>query len=288
MSDEMAQNQVSAGESYFRQIEKAVDFIKRKISHVPTIAIALENGFDDLVKESLETPTVLPTRDIPHFPTPSVNPEKSMLVFGKLAGKSVLVFDGRVHTYDGFSASQVAFGSVVASFLGCRTFVFTTVAGSLNPAFRPGHVMVMTNHISVFCPDPAEGLQYPQLGPHFYDQTDPYDGALVEKTIAIGRDAGATMQRGVYVFTRGPRYESRADIQMLHSMGADAVGMSTLPEVLALKRLGVEKIVGLASITNMAAGIATTRITEAEVASQQKLVKPQVHSILTKLITDCG
>lgn len=275
-------NELTSGEIYFRQLEKAVAFLTSRVKSKPKLALAFGSGLGDLV-DVLEDKTVISTLEVPHFPISTAHGHAGNLVFGKLGGKDVLAFEGRTHTYEGYSAAQVAFGSLVAVHLGVTTFVLTNAAGSLNPAFRPGHLMVLTNHISLFCPDPGTGLEYPELGPRFYDQTDPYDMALVEKVIQIGRDAGATMQRGTYVFVPGPRYESRADIQLLHQLGADVVGMSTVPEVLALKRRGIEKIIGISSITNMGAGISTARITHEEVQEQQKQVMPQLKSLLAKL-----
>lgn len=285
MTADSTSHELSKGEIYFRKLEKAAAFLSKRVPHQPTLAVTLDFGFDELAL-ILEDRVVVSGSEVPHLPPSTAHGHRGALVFGRLHGKSVLAFEGRTHTYEGYGASEVAFGALVANMLGCKTFVFTTAAGSLNPAFRPGHIMVCTNHISLFSPDPAEGLQYPGLGPTSYDQTDPYSEDLAVKVIDHGRSVGASMQRGTLVYVRGPRYESRADIQVLHGLGADAVAMSIVPEVLALKRAGAERIIGLASITNMAAGLSTARITEDEVLSQQARVKPQMREILTKIIAE--
>jgi purine-nucleoside phosphorylase len=190
--------------------------------------------------DSVQNTTAIPYAEIPHMPKSSTDGHVGKLVVGELSGKSVMVLAGRVHTHDNHPPETVAYAPRLMAMLGVRNFIITNAAGGLNPAYRPGDLMVISNHLSLFLPrDPSLGIEHKALGPKFYPQTDPYDLTLAESVhqLAPRLSLQTKVHKGVYAFVPGPRYESRFDVQFLRKFDVDAVGMSTVPEVLALAQM---------------------------------------------------
>lgn len=206
------------------------------------------------------------------------------LVFGRVEGKDVVAMQGRVHCYEGYSAGEVAFGVLALALFGAEKFILTNAAGCLNPAFDVGDLMLIEDHISLLCEDPSRGAHTPELGERFYSQIEPYSLDLIDRLTKTALQEGIALRRGVYFYVPGPRYESKADIKAIRMLGADAVGMSTVPEVLALNNFGVRKVTGISLLTNYAAGINASNPNHEEVLAVARQAGQKLDKVLRKLI----
>jgi purine-nucleoside phosphorylase len=203
------------------------------------------------------------------------------LIFGKLQSKNVVVMQGRFHFYEGHPISRVVLGVRVMGLLGIKTLFVTNAAGGINPSFSPGDLMVIKDHINFHGENPAIGEEIPEFGPRFFDMTHVYDTGLIQKAQKVYKQNGIPYREGIYAFFKGPSYETPAEIKMLSIIGADAVGMSTVPEVIAARQMNIQ-VFGVSCITNMAAGISKAELSHQEVVKTSSSVK----SSFMKLITD--
>jgi purine-nucleoside phosphorylase len=249
------------GREYFARMEEAAENIRSRVQTVPKILIILGSGLGGVV-DAVENQIVLPYASIPKMPEVATEGHAGNLVIGSLNGTDVSVFAGRVHCHDGYHPREVAFGARVMALLGVETLIVTNAAGYVNEAYRPGDFMVIENHISLLlgADAPTRGLDHPQLGTKFPAQSFPYDRDLGDAFMQLAKERQIRCQRGVYTFAWGPQYESAADIVMLRNMGTDAVGMSTVPEVLAFLQQvralgGTPRVLGITTLTNPGAGI---------------------------------
>lgn len=231
--------------------QTAADLILSRTHHRPTVGLILGSGLGS-VAESVSDATIIPYADIPNWPHTSVLGHKNRLVIGTLEGQTVLVQQGRAHFYDGWTPQEVTFPVRVMQMLGIRLLVVTNACGGLNKAFAAGDLMLINDHINFVGMggnNPLVGPNDESLGPRFPDMTVAYDLDLRAKAHDIARQAGFTLHEGAYVYLAGPNFESPAEIRMLRAMGADAVGMSTVPEVLVARHAGM-KVLGLAGVAN--------------------------------------
>lgn len=244
------------------KIKEAADFIANKINR-PEIGLVLGSGLGDLV-EQIEDPKIIPYQEIPHFPVSTVSGHAGRLVGGIIKGKNVVAMQGRFHYYEGYSLTEVTFPIRVMQKLGIRTLIVTNAAGGLNPDFQPGDLMLITDHINFLGINPLRGKNYSELGPRFPDMTEAYDPFLRQLARKAAQSLGITLQEGVYAWVGGPSYETPAEVRMLQMLGGDAVGMSTVPEVIVANHGGM-KVLGLSCITNVAAGLGHTKLDHREV-----------------------
>ncbi len=233
--------------------EKASDLIRSRTSHRPKVGLILGSGLNPLA-DAVEAADVIPYGDIPHFPEPSVEGHVGRLVVGELAGQTVLIMQGRVHFYEGYTMHQVTFPVRVMQVMGIETLFVTNAAGGINPAFHVGELMLIRDHLNLLGMtgnNPLHGPNDPTLGPRFPDMSQAYDPEL--RTIArqVASEHDIPIQEGVYVALSGPTFETPADIRFLRMIGADAVGMSTVPEVIVARHGGL-RVLGVSSITNVA------------------------------------
>ncbi len=239
------------------QIEQAVTSIKKQLSHPAAVGIILGSGLTPLVAAMEDTVTI-GFADIPNFPVSSVAGHSGELVAGRLSNVDVLVMSGRIHFYEGYSMPQVCFPTKVLSGLGINTLIVTNAGGAINTDFAPGNIVLITDHINMMGDNPLRG------DANFIDMTTAYDPDLM----AIARKAAAAIpldiKEGVYLAVSGPCYETPAEIRAMRTLGADVVGMSTVPEVIMANSLGI-RVLGLSTITNMAAGITGTPLSHQEV-----------------------
>lgn len=263
----------------YADYQKTADFLKRKIPFQPETAVILGSGLGRLAAE-IEDAVRIPYSDIPHFPRSTVASHKGELVCGTLAGKKILVMSGRFHYYEGYSFSQAAFPVRVFFLLGIKTLVVTNAAGGINLDFRPGDLMLITDHIKFFDDSPARGPQIDAFGPRFFDLSEAYAKPLGETAKRVAQTLGIPLKEGVYAFMPGPQFETPAEIRMLRTLGADAVGMSTVPEVITANQCGI-KVLGISCISNMAAGILAQPISDDEVVE----VAAQVSDAFVALVT---
>jgi purine-nucleoside phosphorylase len=240
--------------NYTRQeFVEAAETIRGRIHHEPRVGLILGSGLNPLA-ESAESADAIPYSSIPHFPSPTVEGHVGRLVIGRLAGVAVLIMQGRVHYYEGYSMQQVAFPVRVMQELGVHTLVVTNAAGGINPAFRPGELMLIADHINLVGMtghSPLRGPNDPSLGPRFPDMSQAYDPGLRRVAREVARAASLPLHEGVYAGLAGPSFETPADIRFLRAIGADAVGMSTVPEVTVARHGGL-RVLGVSGISNVA------------------------------------
>lgn len=269
---------------YRQQLFDAKNFLEKNIKGaIPKTALILGSGLGDFA-DNLEQQEVIRYNDIPNFPISGVPGHKGQLVSGYLEGKRVVAFQGRVHTYEGFSAAQASFGIRALGLLGVETLIVTNAAGGINSDFSAGDLMLIENHISLFCEDPLRGLQQAGLGEHFYDQTAPYSDELIALARKVGNAESVELKQGVYCMVPGPRFESAADIRALKVLGADAVGMSTVVEVLAARHIGIKNVLGISLISNLAAGISKNQLSHAEVIEAGNNAKEKFSRLISQIV----
>lgn len=232
------------------QIQEATHFIQSKTALTPKIGIILGTGLGALANE-IDIETIIPYETIPHFPLSTVEFHSGKLILGKLAGKPVVVMQGRFHFYEGYTMQQVTFPVRVMKWLGVETLLVSNAAGGLNPAFQTSDLMVIDDHISLLLPqNPLVGPNPPEFGDRFPDMSEPYSKTLLDLAHQIATQQGIPLQKGVYVSVTGPQLETRAEYRMLRNWGADAVGMSTVPEVIVANQMGMQ-VFGCSVITDM-------------------------------------
>lgn len=230
------------------QINDALQFIRTRTQAAPAVGIILGTGLGGLVKE-IQVETVIDYGEIPHFPISTVESHKGKLIFGTLGGKSVVAMQGRFHYYEGYTMQQVTFPVRVMKFLGISTLLISNAAGGMNPLFAKGDVMMITDHINLLGDNPLIGPNDDELGPRFPDMSEPYSrelGAIAER-VAI--ENGIRLQKGVFVAVSGPNLETRAEYRFLRGIGADVVGMSTVPEAIVAVHMSLRTL-GFSIITD--------------------------------------
>jgi purine-nucleoside phosphorylase len=229
-------------------INQAVSFIRTRTSLSPGVGIILGTGLGGLVAE-LKQEATIEYADIPHFPVSTVESHRGRLLFGSLGGKNVVVMQGRFHFYEGYSLRQVTFPVRVMKALGVHTLLVSNAAGGMNPHFRRGTLMIITDHINLIGANPLIGPNDDALGPRFPDMSEPYDNNLIRLAEEVARDLKLRTERGVFVAVAGPNLETRAEYRFLRLIGADAVGMSTVPENIVARHSGI-KVLGMSIITD--------------------------------------
>lgn len=233
-----------------RQVEEAVAFLQDRLPGSPEIGIVLGTGLSRLA-DSVSDPVVIPYRDIPHFPVSSVTSHAGNLVAGRIADRYVIILQGRVHCYEGFPAREVGFAIRVLALLGVGAAIITNASGGLNPHFSAGSIMVLTDHINLLGDNPLKGPNIDAWGPRFPDLSIPYDGDLVSLTFDCARDLGIQgINAGTYVCIPGPSLETPAETRYFRQCGGDAIGMSSIPEILVAIHSGL-RVLGLSVVANI-------------------------------------
>ena len=241
--------------------DEAADYLRSHTTVRPEVAIVLGSGLGKLA-DRIEHPDVIPYAQIPHFKVSTATGHKGNLIFGHLGGRPVVAMQGRFHYYEGYTMQEVTFPMRVFSRLGVTTVMVSNAAGGLNPDFRVGDLMIITDHIS-FMPNPLIGKNIEEMGPRFPDMTTVYSRRLRQKAFAAAEAMGVTLRQGVYVAETGPTYETPAEYRMYHQLGGDAVGMSTVPEVIVARHCGME-IFGMSVITNCAKDLSDTVLNDGD------------------------
>lgn len=231
-----------------RQIDEAVAFLRKKTRMQPGIGIILGTGLGGLAKE-IKQEAVVEYGDIPHFPLSTVESHHGKLIFGTLAGKQVVAMQGRFHRYEGYTLKQVSFPVRVMKFLGVKTLLISNAAGGMNPQFSVGAIMIITDHINLLGDNPLIGPNDDELGPRFPDMSESYTKRLINLAEQVAIDLKIRTERGVFVCVTGPNLETRAEYRFLRFIGADAVGMSTVPENIVANHMGME-VLGISIITD--------------------------------------
>jgi len=233
----------------FEEIDEAIRAIREKTPQKPQIAIILGTGLGGLA-EDIEDKIGIPYSEIPHFPTPTVETHAGRLVLGKISGKDVVAMEGRIHYYEGYSMEEVTFPTRVMRALGAQILIVSTAAGGMNPQYARGDIVIIEDHINLMGANPLIGPNDERLGPRYPDMVEPYDRPLIELTDKVALEQAVKAHKGVYVAVAGPNLETRAEYRFLREIGADVVGMSTVPEVLVAVHGGFRTL-GLAIVTDM-------------------------------------
>ena len=260
------------------KIMNAASFIRERIPFQPEIGMILGSGLGDYA-DSLEDAVRIEYKDIPNFPVPTVPGHCGAMVFGKKQGKNVVVLQGRIHFYEGLSMQEITLPVRVLSALGVKTLILTNACGGVNLAFKPGDLMLISDHINFSGACPLVGPNLDAFGPRFPDMSDLYTASLRRAIREKAEAVGIFLQEGVYAMYSGPNYETPAEIRMFRTMGADTVGMSTVPEALVAGHCGMQ-VVGISCITNMAAGVLPVKLSHAEVME----TADRVHGVFADLI----
>lgn len=248
----------------FAQYQQSADYLRVKLgSFQPKVAMVLGSGLGYL-GDVVENPIVVPYGEIPHFKASTAPGHKGQLVFGTLSGKPVAVMQGRMHHYEGYSYEEVSYAVRVLRLLGCDTLFVTNAAGGVNWNFKAGDLMLITDQIKIFMESPLRGENLPEFGVRFPDSSYLYTPALQDLARQQARKLDLELKEGVYMYFPGPQYETPSEVRMARILGADAVGMSTAPEVITASHCGME-VLGFTLVSNMAAGILPQPLTEEEV-----------------------
>lgn len=246
-----------------KEVDTAAAYLRAKLPFAPDLALVLGSGLGGLA-EQIQDPIVIPYREVPGFPVSTAPGHAGQFVAGRLGGKNVLCMQGRFHYYEGHDMSAIALPVRVFKALGCRALVLTNAAGGVNWDFNVGDFMLITDHINFMGANPLRGANDDTIGPRFCDMTHVYTPKLQEIALKVAAEHNLVLQKGVYLGYMGPSFETPAEIRAFRTLGADAVGMSTVPEAIAASHCGLP-VLGLSLITNMAAGMAGKRLSGDEV-----------------------
>lgn len=270
------------------RLSYALAWVRGKSDLVPKVGVVLGSGLSAFA-DRIAGAVAIPYQEIPQFPASSVEGHPGKLVMGELPGPGggvpVAVMQGRVHGYEGWSAEDVAFGARLLCRLGAGALLLTNASGGVNTELAPGDLVRVTDHVNLSGSNPLTGPNDARLGPRFPDLGQAYDTALGEVLEAAARRVGVTLKRGVYACLAGPSYETPAEVRMLRALGADLVGMSTVPEVIAARHMGVP-VCAVAMVANMAAGISARPISHAEVTAAGERVREALGRLLAAAIPD--
>lgn len=265
-----------------QQIDEAVAVIRQHSKTRPEIGIILGTGLGALAKE-IKTEATISYADLPHFPVSTVESHAGRLIFGTLGNKQVMAMQGRFHFYEGYAMKQITFPVRVMKAMGCHTLVVSNACGGMNPLFAPGDIMIMTDHINLLGDNPLIGPNDDALGPRFPDMSEPYTAALIELAEQVALEAKIRVQKGVYVALSGPNLETRAEYRFLRQIGADVVGMSTVPEVIVAVHSGM-KVLGLSVITDSCLPDALEPVDIAKIIKTAGEAEPKLTLIMQRVI----
>ncbi|TQQ85855.1 purine-nucleoside phosphorylase [Peptacetobacter hominis] len=268
----------------YNEIKKAAEYIKEKIDVTPEIGLILGSGLG-VIADKVENPISIKYSDIPGFPESTVKGHAGELVAGKYMGKNVIVMKGRFHFYEGHSQRLIAMPVRVMKELGVETLIVTNAAGGVNRDFKAGNLMLIKDHINFSGSNPLIGENDDKIGPRFPDMSDAYNSEYRKTVKNIAERIGMDLKEGVYMFFSGPNYETPAEVKMAGIMGADAVGMSTVPEVITAVHCGI-KVIGISCISNMAAGILDEKLNHEDVIEVTNRIKSDFINLVSEIVSE--
>ncbi|CAN5657550.1 purine nucleoside phosphorylase I, inosine and guanosine-specific [soil metagenome] len=267
---------------YYTRVEQATTFLRARMGEAPDVAVVLGSGLGDFADRLAEPERIL-YGEIPHWPASAVVGHEGRLVAGSLGRRRVLALAGRVHYYEGHAMEVVTFATRVLGRLGLKVLILTNAAGGINLEFEPGTLMVIDDHINLMGGNPLIGPNEERFGPRFPDMTEVYASRLRRLAAEVASERLVGVKHGVYAALHGPSYETPAEIRFLRTIGADAVGMSTAPEAIVARHMGLE-VLGISCITNPAAGVLPTPLVHDEVMEVARRVRGQFSSLLEGII----
>jgi len=263
-------------------IKQTADYISSKVANIPQTAIILGTGLGALV-DHIEDKQYIPYTEIPNFPISTVEGHSGNLIFGKLGDKRVMAMQGRFHYYEGYDMKQVTFPVRVMKALGIKTLCVSNAAGGMNPSFEIGDIMIINDHINLFPEHPLRGKNYNELGDRFPDMSEPYSHRLINEAKEIAKEKGIRVVEGVYVGTQGPTFETPAEYRYFHRIGGDAVGMSTVPEVIVARHGGME-VFAVSVITDLGVEGIVEKVSHEEVQKAAQKAQPRMMEIMRELV----
>jgi purine-nucleoside phosphorylase len=269
---------------YLERINKASDFIKSQIDFQPEIGIILGTGLGSLA-EYIENPIIIDYKDIPEFPVSTVVGHAGRLLLGTLEGKKVIAMQGRFHYYEGYTMQDITLPVRAMKVLGIKLLIASNACGGLNAAFSAGDIMAITDHINMMGSNPLIGANLEQFGPRFPDMSEVYNREYISQLQSVANKLEIKLQEGVYCAISGPNYLSKAELKMLIAIGADTVGMSTIPECMVARHSGL-KVLGVSCITDMAIPDTMTSPTHEEIVKVAEGVKPRFVNLLKQFIKE--
>ncbi len=264
------------------KIQQTADYIRGRVNEIPTTAIILGTGLGALV-DHIDNKQYIPYTEIPNFPVSTVEGHSGNLIFGTLGKKRVMAMQGRFHYYEGYDMKQVTFPIRVMKALGVGTLFVSNAAGGMNKEFRVGDIMIITDHINLFPENPLRGKNYTELGPRFPAMTEAYDHSLIELADEIASEKNIRLMHGVYVGTPGPTFETPAEYEYFRIIGGDAVGMSTVPEVIVANHASI-KVFGVSVITDLGGKDVKDVPTHEEVQKAANEAQPRMMEIMREII----
>ncbi len=266
------------------KLESTKKFLLDLIDESPKIGLILGSGLGTLADE-IENPIIIDYKDIPNFPVSTVEGHAGQLVIGKLMGKQVIAMKGRFHYYEGYSMDKVTFPVRVMKAIGVDLVLITNACGGLNPNLYPGALMIINDHINMTGDNPLIGPNYSELGPRFPDMSNAYDKDLIELAHKVSKRINVQTHEGVYVSISGPNYLSKAELRMMQKLGADTVGMSTVPEVIVAKHSGM-KVIGISCVTDMAIPDELESISHEQVMEVANKTRPKFINLVKEVINE--
>lgn len=267
-----------------QQLQETTSFIRSRYAHIPQVGIVLGSGLGNFAQE-INVEHEISYNDIPHFPVSTVEGHHGKLLFGELSGKKVVVMAGRFHFYEGYTPDQVTYPIRVMKQLGITHLLLSNAAGGVNPAFKVGDLMIITDHISFSIVNPLLGKNHSELGPRFPDMSEPYPKEIIKKAKRIAADNGIKVQEGIYFGVTGPTFETRAEYKLIHRLGGDAVGMSTVQEVIIAVHMNLP-VFAASVITDIGIREEDNIITHEEVLQAAKEAEPKLTAIFKQLVAE--
>ncbi|MEZ4847038.1 MAG: purine-nucleoside phosphorylase [Bacteroidia bacterium] len=263
---------------------EALEYIRKQYKGIPEIGIILGTGLGRLTKE-IEEEKIIPYNFIPHFPISTVESHFGRLIFGKIGDKQVVAMQGRFHYYEGYSMQEITFPVRILKLLGVKTLFISNAAGGMNKSYQKGDLMILDDHINLQTHNPLIGPNLSSFGPRFPDMSEPYDQKLIQKALDIAKEKNYRVHKGVYVAVTGPNLETRAEYRFLHRIGGDVVGMSTVPEVIVARHMGIRTF-AVSVITDMCDPDNLVPVTLDELLEAANEAEPKMTYILSRLIKE--
>lgn len=263
--------------------KRAVEYLESKIKTVPKAAVVLGTGLGDIV-EKVSDPIIIPYDDIPGFPSVKNSFHECRAVIGNFMGTNIIFMQGRIHYYEGYSMEEVVFPVRMLRQLGIEYLILTNASGAVNEGYTPGDIVLIRDHIKLGFDSPVRGKNNDELGDRFFDMSNAYDPDMRLVAVKAAKEIGIELNSGVYAYMTGPQFETPAEIRMLRIMGADLVGMSTVPEVIAGVHCGM-RILGLSGVTNMAAGIENGGHNKIVIANSEEILRDKLADLLSGIIS---
>jgi purine-nucleoside phosphorylase len=277
----MTPSESTEPQTLYERAEHAARFVRSRIKEAPRLALVLGSGLGAFADE-IEDPTAISYEEIPGFGRPTVEGHAGRLVVGKIEGTAAAVMQGRFHYYEGYSLDEVTFPIRVLHLLGIKSLILTNAAGGLNNSYTEGSLIVISDHLNLMGANPLRGANDPRFGPRFPDMSDVYDHEYTEIAIREAHAMSLELRRGIYAALTGPSYETPAEIRMFRLLGADAVGMSTVPEAIVARQMGI-RVLAISCITNLAAGVLDRPIDHADVIETGERIRETFAQLLRRV-----